>query len=232
MKILVLGKPASGKGTISQMLMNEDPTIFQLSTGDLLRKEQTTGSEMGNQIRDILAVGGFATDEMIYKLMGKTIEEKKDVPLIFDGYPRTVKQAIDCVENNIVFDKVFLFEVDDETVKERVVNRRVHLASGRVYNTVSKPPKVDGIDDVTGEPLIQRDDDTVEVLEKRLENYKKLTAPIADYLRSVGYKVEVIDGKVPLAEQFQQVKDSLAEVKSQKANEVTDVVKPQRPRMR
>lgn len=209
MKILMLGKPASGKGTISQMLMNDDPSTFQLSTGDLLRQEQATGSEMGNQIRDILAVGGFATDEMIYKLMGKVIDEKNDVPLIFDGYPRTVKQAVDCVNNNIVFDKIFLFEVSDETVRERVVNRRVHVESGRVYNVKTKPPKVEGLDDVTGEPLTHREDDTVEVLNKRLENYKKLTAPIPDYLRSVGYQVEVIKGDTPLNEQYQQVRDSL-----------------------
>lgn len=209
MKILMLGKPASGKGTISQMLIDDDPTTFQLSTGDLLRKEQQTGSEMGKEIQKILAVGGFATDEMIYQLMGKVIEEKKDVPLIFDGYPRTVKQAVDCVNNNIVFDKVFLFEVDDETVRERVVNRRVHIPSGRVYNIKTKPPKVEGFDDVTGEPLTHREDDTVEVLNKRLENYNKLTAPIADYLRSVGYNVEVIKGDTPLQEQYQQVRDSL-----------------------
>ncbi len=209
MKILMLGKPASGKGTISQMLINDDPTTFQLSTGDLLRKEQQTGSEMGKEIQKILAVGGFATDEMIYQLMGKVIEEKKDVPLIFDGYPRTVKQAVDCVNNNIVFDKVFLFEVDDDTVRERVVNRRVHIPSGRVYNIKTKPPKVEGVDDVTGEPLTHREDDTVEVLNKRLDNYNKLTAPIADYLRSVGYNVEVIKGDTPLKEQYQQVRDSL-----------------------
>lgn len=209
MKILMLGKPASGKGTISQMLINDDPTTFQLSTGDLLRKEQQTGSEMGKEIQKILAVGGFATDEMIYQLMGKVIEEKKDVPLIFDGYPRTVKQAVDCVNNNIVFDKVFLFEVDDDTVRERVVNRRVHIPSGRVYNIKTKPPKVEGVDDVTGEPLTHREDDTVEVLNKRLDNYNKLTAPIADYLRSVGYSVEVIKGDTPLKEQYQQVRDSL-----------------------
>lgn len=205
----MLGKPASGKGTISQMLIDDDPTTFQLSTGDLLRKEQQTGSEMGKEIQKILAVGGFATDEMIYQLMGKVIEEKKDVPLIFDGYPRTVKQAVDCVNNNIVFDKVFLFEVDDETVRERVVNRRVHIPSGRVYNIKTKPPKVAGFDDVTGEPLTHREDDTVEVLNKRLDNYNKLTAPIADYLRSVGYNVEVIKGDTPLQEQYQQVRDSL-----------------------
>lgn len=207
MNILFIGKPGSGKGTITQKL--EKDGFIQLSTGDLLRAEVATGSEMGKEIDALLKQGKFATDETIFKIVDNFLLKNSDKSIIFDGYPRNLQQAQVCLDNGINFDKVFLIDVSDDIVKERIVNRRVHTASGRVYNIKTMPPKVDGVDDVTGEPLTHRNDDRAEVLDKRLENYRTLTQPIIDLLKQNNIKINIINGEAPIEEQIQQVKQEL-----------------------
>ena len=207
MNILFVGKPGSGKGTITQRLI--DNGFLQLSTGDLLRAEQEKGTELGKEIANLLSQGKFASDETIFQLVGKFLEENSDKSIIFDGFPRNQAQAEKCLQLGIKFDHVFLIEVSDEKVKERIVNRRVHLPSGRVYNTVTMPPKKDGIDDITGEPLTHRADDKIEVLDQRLENYRKLTQPVLGVLLSNHYKINVVDGEAELSEQLEFVRQTI-----------------------
>lgn len=214
MNILFIGKPGSGKGTITQNLLEDG--FLQLSTGDLLRNEIESGSQRGKEIDALTKVGKFASDEVIFEIVGKFLSENSDKSIIFDGFPRNLKQAQSCLENGMVFDKIFLIEVSDEKVKERIVNRRVHLPSGRVYNLATLPPKVEGKDDVTGEPLTHRKDDRQEVLDGRLKNYYELTAPIIGFLKEKGYEIEVIDGLKPLEEQIQQVKSGLQTTSNKK----------------
>lgn len=216
MNILFLGKPGSGKGTIAQKLLEGNSDFIQLSTGDLLRQEQETGSEMGKKIEALLKDGQFATDEMITVIVDKFMKDNADKSIIFDGYPRTVSQADNCLKSGIVFDKTFFIDVSDDVVKERIVNRRVHLASGRVYNIETKKPKVEGIDDVTGEPLTHRNDDHPEVLDNRLKNYQVKTFPIVAFLESEGLKVNTINGAIPVPEQMKQVNEVLSDLPPKK----------------
>jgi adenylate kinase len=216
MNILFLGKPGSGKGTIAQKLLEGNSDFIQLSTGDLLRQEQETGSEMGKKIEALLKDGQFATDEMITVIVDKFMKDNADKSIIFDGYPRTVSQADNCLKSGIVFDKTFFIDVSDDVVKERIVNRRVHLASGRVYNIETKKPKVEGIDDVTGEPLTHRNDDHPEVLDNRLKNYQVKTFPIVAFLESEGLKVNTINGAIPVLEQMKQVNEVLSDLPPKK----------------
>ena len=207
MNILFLGKPGSGKGSISQRLIND--SCIQLSTGDLLRKEENTNSDLGREIAIQLAGGNFATDQQIASLVTAFLNENVDKSIIFDGYPRNLNQAKSCFDSGIFFDRVFLIDVPDDKIKDRIVNRRVHVPSGRVYNTLTLPPKVDGIDDITGEPLTHRKDDRLEVIKQRLENYRNLTFPIIEYLKEKEIEVIVIDGTMPLSEQVNLVNSHL-----------------------
>lgn len=216
MNILFLGKPGSGKGTIAQNLLTENSDLIQLSTGDLLRIEQETGSETGKQIAELLARGEFATDEMIAVIVDKFMKDNSDKSIIFDGYPRTVKQADNCLKSGIVFDKTFFIDVSDDVVKERIVNRRVHLPSGRVYNIKNKKPLFEGIDDITGEPLTHRTDDIPEVLDNRLKNYQVKTYPIVDFLKEQGLKIDVVDGEMAVKDQMKVVKKILSEIEPKK----------------
>lgn len=212
MNILFLGKPGSGKGTIAQKLLENNSDFIQLSTGDLLRQEQETGSVVGKKIEALLKDGQFATDEMITVIVDKFMKDNIDKSIIFDGYPRTVSQADNCLKSGIVFDKTFFIDVSDDVVKERIVNRRVHLASGRVYNTETKPPKLEGIDDITGEPLLHRNDDRPEVLDNRLKNYQVKTFPIVAFLKNEGLNINTINGEIPVKEQMKEVNKILSDM--------------------
>lgn len=208
MNILFVGKPGSGKGTITQNLL--DDGFLQLSTGDLLRKEAKTGSDLATEINERLAQGKFASDETIFKVVEKFLKENEGKSIIFDGFPRNVEQARHCLEKGLVFDHVFEIDVTDELVKERIVNRRIHQPSGRVYNTKTMPPKVEGIDDVTGEPLTHRHDDKLEVLDQRLADYRNLTAPVIDFLKDNGLPIIHVDGSDNLDNQLSVVKSELS----------------------
>lgn len=207
MNILLIGKPGAGKGTITKLLENEG--FLQLSTGDLLRAEIATGSEMGKEIDQLLLEGKFATDEMIFKMVDKFLTQNYTKSTIFDGFPRNLKQAKACFDNKLHFDKIFLLNVQDDVLEERIVNRRVHPGSGRVYNLKTMPPKVEGKDDVTGEPLVQRNDDRPEILQNRLKAYREQTEPILEYLKFKGINVVEIDATAPIEEQVAKVKEEL-----------------------
>lgn len=199
MNLLFLGKPGSGKGTITKRL---DGDFVFLSTGDLLRSEVTSGSERGLEIGKLLKQGKFASNEVVFDIVEDFLKINEGKSIIFDGFPRNLLQANECVNRGIVFDKVFHIIVEDSAVEERIINRRIHPASGRVYNTTTLPPKVEGLDDLTGEPILQRDDDHADVVKGRLEIYRNVTEPIIDFLKERGEVIVEVDGQMPLSEQI------------------------------
>lgn len=209
MNLLFLGKPGSGKGSVTKRL--EGDFVF-LSTGDLLRAEATKGTERGNEIDALLKQGKFASNEVVFDIVEEFLKANEGKSIIFDGFPRNLLQANECVKRGINFDKIFHILVDDEEVIKRIANRRIHPASGRVYNIETLPPKVEGLDDITGEPLIQRNDDKLEVVKERLEIYKNVTAPIVQFLEDRNETIHEIDGASPLDTQVKLVQSEVAKV--------------------
>lgn len=185
MKIVMFGLPASGKGTMSYEL-EKSLNIPQLSTGDLLRrlhKEDT--SSLGDEVRKV-PVGHFASDDLIIRSIQEELKKDKyRNGVIFDGFPRTEKQAQKMIEMGLIPDAVVFLKAKSEEIIERIVNRRVHPSSGRIYNLISNPPKEEGVDDITGEPLVHRDDDKLEYIEKRLLDFKEKTLPAFNSLKSL-----------------------------------------------
>lgn len=189
-RLVIFGPPGSGKGTQAPRL-SEEFCLCHLSTGDLLRSEIKKESEIGKRVKSIMASGALVSDEIVIEMIGgamKTPECKKG--LILDGFPRTKEQAVKLDEmfasKGTKIDKVIELNIDDSLLIERLEGRRIHEASGRSYHVKYNPPKVPNVDDITGEPLIQRPDDKGEVIAKRLEQYHSKTSPVLDYYAKVG----------------------------------------------
>lgn len=207
MYILFIGKPGSGKGTISQRLKDEG--FKQLSTGDLLRDEVASGSQLGQEIDALLKQGKFASDETVLGMVQTFLEKNKDSNIIFDGFPRNLSQAKTITENGINFDAVIHLNASDELVHERICNRWIHKASGRVYNVKTLPPKVPFKDDETGEDLIQRHDDKPEVIADRLAKYREATFPVLAF-----YKKEQKVPTLELDAENSSISEQLEAIKS------------------
>ena len=195
MRIILLGAPGAGKGTQAQYIC-EQYGIPQISTGDMLRAAVKAQSELGKKVEKVMASGGLVTDEIIIALVKARIEEEdcKD-GFLFDGFPRTIPQASALLESNILIDVVLEIDVQDDEIVKRLSGRRVHLDSGRVYHTIYNPPKNEGFDDVSGEELIQREDDQEETVRNRLKVYHQQTKPLVEYytqLSSLDSNIRVI----------------------------------------
>ena len=195
MRIILLGAPGAGKGTQAQYIC-EQYGIPQISTGDMLRAAVKAQSELGKKVEKVMASGGLVTDEIIIALVKARIEEEdcKD-GFLFDGFPRTIPQASALLESNILIDVVLEIDVQDDEIVKRLSGRRVHLDSGRVYHIVYNPPKNEGFDDVSGEELIQREDDQEETVRNRLKVYHEQTKPLVEYytqLSSLDSNIRVI----------------------------------------
>ena len=195
MRIILLGAPGAGKGTQAQYIC-EQYGIPQISTGDMLRAAVKAQSELGKKVEKVMASGGFVTDEIIIALVRARIEEEdcKD-GFLFDGFPRTIPQASALLESDILIDVVLEIDVQDDEIVKRLSGRRVHLDSGRVYHIVYNPPKNEGFDDVSGEELIQREDDQEETVRNRLKVYHQQTKPLVEYytqLSSLDSNIRVI----------------------------------------
>lgn len=181
MRLILLGAPGAGKGTQAQFIC-EQYNIPQISTGDMLRAAIKEGSELGLKVKEIMNTGGLVSDDIIIDLVKERIGQPDcDNGFLFDGFPRTIPQADAMKEAGVKLDHVLEIAVPDEEIVNRLAGRRVHPASGRVYHVEHNPPKEIGKDDVTGEPLIQRDDDQESTVRNRLAVYHEQTAPLVEY---------------------------------------------------
>jgi adenylate kinase len=181
MKLILLGAPGAGKGTQATFICQKYG-IPQISTGDMLRAAVKAGTEMGLAAKKVMDSGALVSDEIIIGLVKERIaQDDCKQGFLFDGFPRTIAQA-DAMKNaGVKLDYVLEIDVPFEAIIERMSGRRSHAASGRTYHVKFNPPKADGIDDITGEPLIQRDDDKPETVQKRLDVYAAQTRPLVDY---------------------------------------------------
>ena len=181
MRLILLGAPGAGKGTQATFICQEHG-IPQISTGDMLRAAVKAGTEMGLAAKKIMDAGGLVGDDIIIGLVKERITHADCAKgFLFDGFPRTIPQADALKEAGVKLDCVLEIDVPFDAIIERMSGRRAHVASGRTYHVKFNPPKVEGHDDVTGEPLIQRDDDKEETVKKRLEVYSAQTRPLVDY---------------------------------------------------
>lgn len=184
MRLILLGAPGAGKGTQAQHIC-EKFDIPQISTGDMLRAAVKAGTEMGLKAKEIMNAGGLVSDDIIIGLVKDRINEPDCAKgFLFDGFPRTIPQANAMKEAGVKLDYVVEIAVEDEAIVERMAGRRVHPASGRTYHLVYNPPKVEGKDDVTGEDLIQREDDNEDTVRHRLTVYHDQTAPLVEYYKA------------------------------------------------
>jgi len=185
MRVILLGAPGAGKGTQAKFI-TEKFGIPQISTGDMLRAAVKAGTELGQKAKSIMDSGGLVSDDLIINLVKERIAQPDCVNgFLFDGFPRTIPQAQALVDNGVELDHVVEIAVEDEEIVQRIAGRRVHEASGRVYHIAHNPPKVEGKDDVTGEDLVQRKDDTEETVRHRLSVYHSQTKPLVDFYQKL-----------------------------------------------
>ncbi|WP_372877252.1 adenylate kinase [Spongiibacter marinus] len=186
MRVILLGPPGAGKGTQAQFI-TEKFGIPQISTGDMLRAAVKAGSELGLKVKDIMTTGGLVSDDIIIALVKERIAQSDCVNgFLFDGFPRTIPQAEALQEAGVDIDHVLEIAVADEEIVTRMSGRRTHEASGRTYHVVYNPPKEEGKDDLTGEPLIQREDDREATVRNRLNVYHEQTKPLVAFYSELG----------------------------------------------
>jgi adenylate kinase len=205
MRIILLGAPGAGKGTQAQFLTKKYG-IPQISTGDMLRAAIKAGTEMGKMAKKAMDAGQLVTDEIIIGLVKDRIaEDDCKNGYLLDGFPRTLPQADAVTNAGIQIDAVIEIDVPDSEIVTRMAGRRAHLASGRTYHIAFNPPKVEGKDDVTGEDLVQRDDDKESVVLDRLKVYHELTQPLIGYYKEQSQSVTsliyiTVDGTADIAD--------------------------------
>lgn len=181
MRIILLGSPGSGKGTQAKFI-TEKFDIVQISTGDMLRAAVREGTPLGIEAKKIMDAGGLVSDDIILGLIKDRIaQDDCKNGYLLDGFPRTIAQAEGLSKMGVIIDYVIEIAVEDEEIIKRMSGRRVHANSGRTYHIVFNPPKQEGLDDVTNEPLLQRDDDKEETVRKRLSVYHEQTKPLVGF---------------------------------------------------
>ncbi|GFM52305.1 adenylate kinase [Pseudomonas capsici] len=188
MRVILLGAPGAGKGTQAKFI-TEKFGIPQVSTGDMLRAAVKAGTELGLKAKSVMDSGGLVSDDLIIGLIKDRLSQpdcKNGV--LFDGFPRTIPQAEALLNAGLDIDHVVEIAVDDEEIVQRISGRRVHEASGRVYHVQHNPPKKEGVDDVTGEPLVQRKDDVEETVRHRLSVYHSQTKPLVEFYNELSKK--------------------------------------------
>ena len=210
---ILLGPPGAGKGTQADLICDLYQ-IPKLSTGDMLREAVASGSGLGKQVSSILDSGGLVSDDII----GSLIEERLQMPdckngSLFDGVPRTLGQAKILDDIGVSFSHVIEIVVEDDVIVSRMSGRRVHPGSGRNYHIDYNPPKIEGIDDESGEALIQREDDKPETVLKRLDVYHEQTEPLTNFYKEISSKSELVyfsvDGSKSVNEVFANIKKEI-----------------------
>lgn len=185
MRIILLGPPGAGKGTQAQFI-TQRLGIPQISTGDMLRAAVKAETPLGLKAKDVMASGGLVSDDLIIALVKERIEAPDCAGgFLFDGFPRTIPQAQALLDAGIHIDRVIEIFVDDEQIVARLSGRRVHEGSGRVYHLEHNPPRRSGLDDVTGEPLVQRVDDREDTVRNRLRVYHEQTEPLVSFYQQL-----------------------------------------------
>ena len=185
MRIILLGAPGVGKGTQAKFICNRF-AIPQISTGDMLRESIRDGSSLGRKVKKVMDQGALVTDDIIIDLVKDRIKKNDcEKGYLFDGFPRTIPQAEALAQQNIQIDSVIEIKVEDDQIIARLAGRRVHQTSGRTYHITNNPPKRENLDDVTGEPLIQRDDDKEDTVKQRLEVYRNQTEPLVNFYQKL-----------------------------------------------
>ena len=185
MRIILLGAPGVGKGTQAKFICNRF-AIPQISTGDMLRESVRDGSSLGRKVKKVMDQGALVTDDIIIDLVKDRIKKNDcEKGYLFDGFPRTIPQAEALAQENIQIDSVIEIKVEDDQIIARLAGRRVHQGSGRIYHITNNPPKRKNLDDVTGEPLIQRDDDKEGTIKQRLEVYRNQTEPLVNFYQKM-----------------------------------------------
>ena len=181
MRLILLGAPGAGKGTQAAFICQRFG-IPQISTGDMLRAAVKAGTPLGLAAKKVMDSGALVSDDIIIGLVKERLTQPDCAKgFLFDGFPRTIPQAEAMKNAGVMLDHVLEIDVPDAAIIERMSGRRVHVASGRTYHVKFNPPKVEGKDDATGEPLIQREDDKEDTVRKRLDVYQKQTRPLVDY---------------------------------------------------
>ena len=195
-KLILLGPPGAGKGTQADLICSF-LNIPKISTGDMLREAIASGTELGKRVSGVLSSGALVSDEIIGSIIVERIQ-KEDCTngFLFDGVPRTLGQASMLVDMNVDFSHVIEIEVNDQVIVDRMSGRRFHIASGRSYHVEFNPPKNEGVDDLTSEVLVQRDDDKPETVSKRLNVYHEETKPLSEFYAQKSYSNELIYFKV------------------------------------
>ena len=188
MHLVFLGPPGSGKGTQATVLCTQN-TLAHISTGDMLRTEIKKDSAIGKQVRERMAKGEFIEDELIARLVEARIRHKDcSQGFILDGVPRTLQQALDLKKHKVPIDCVVEFFCSSDILMKRLTSRRVHPASGRIYNLLFNPPRKENKDDISGEPLVQREDDKEETVLARIQDYHAKTDEVCHYYRQLAQK--------------------------------------------
>lgn len=184
MRLILLGGPGAGKGTQATFI-TEEYNIPQISTGDMLRAAVKAGTPLGLEAKAVMDAGDLVSDELIIGLIKDRLSQDDCANgYLLDGFPRTIPQADAMQDNDIDIDYVVELQVDDAEIIKRISGRRAHLASGRTYHVIYNPPKEEGKDDITGEPLVQREDDSEETVRNRLSVYHEQTKPLINYYQS------------------------------------------------
>ena len=213
--IILLGPPGCGKGTQAQKLIREFGFV-QLSTGDMLRAAISKGTEIGMLAKSIIDKGELVSDELVIGIVRDRIFSTEcECGYMLDGFPRTLAQAekLDQIlsDRNQKIDVVFRLCVPDDMAIRRIAGRRFHITSGRSYNIEFNPPKIEGRDDITGEKLVQREDDKEEIVQSRLNTYHELTEPLVRYYQKQGI-IKAIDGAGSPEKIYAEIKQTLNEV--------------------
>jgi adenylate kinase len=211
--IILLGPPGAGKGTQADLIC-ELCNIPKISTGDMLREAVASGSDFGKKVSNILDTGGLVSDEIIGELIKNRLTQSDCINgSLFDGVPRTLGQAAELKNMGINFTHVIEIQVDDEVIVRRMSGRRVHPGSGKNYHIDFNPPQIEGKDDETGEPLIQREDDKPETVLKRLAVYHDQTKPLSDFYSNQAFesnlKYITVDGSQSVDDVFNLISSQI-----------------------